>query len=91
MPVAALFEHIDQGSATDEFLERFPSVRPEQAPEALAFTKGLSNSRRRLREEGGFGIGVAAGRRAARRRWRRRALRRWLGLPYVLNQKPRRR
>jgi len=30
LPVAALFEHLDQGSTIDEFLEWFPSVSREQ-------------------------------------------------------------
>jgi uncharacterized protein (DUF433 family) len=29
LPVAALFEHIDQGSTVDEFLECFPIVSRE--------------------------------------------------------------
>ena len=39
MPVAALFEHLDQGSTIDEFLEWFPSVSEEQVHEVLAFAK----------------------------------------------------
>jgi uncharacterized protein (DUF433 family) len=39
VPVTSLFEHLDQGSTTDEFLEWFPSVRPEQVHEVLAFAK----------------------------------------------------
>ena len=39
LPVAALFEHLDQGSTIDEFLEWFPSVSREQAHEVLAFAK----------------------------------------------------
>ena len=40
LPVAALFEHIDQGSTIDEFLEWFPSVSEEQVHTVLAFAKG---------------------------------------------------
>jgi uncharacterized protein (DUF433 family) len=40
LPVAALFEHIDQGSTIDEFLEWFPSVSEEQVHAVLAFAKG---------------------------------------------------
>jgi uncharacterized protein (DUF433 family) len=39
MPVAALFEHLDQGSTIDEFLEWFPSVNRAQAHDVLAFAK----------------------------------------------------
>jgi uncharacterized protein (DUF433 family) len=39
LPVAALFEHIDQGSTIDEFLEWFPSVSGEQVHHVLAFAK----------------------------------------------------
>jgi len=39
LPVAALFEHIDQGSTIDEFLEWFPSVSREQVHQVLAFAK----------------------------------------------------
>jgi uncharacterized protein (DUF433 family) len=39
LPVAALFEHLDQGSTIDEFLEWFPSVSPEQVHDVLAFAK----------------------------------------------------
>jgi uncharacterized protein (DUF433 family) len=39
VPVAALFEHLDQGSTIDEFLEWFPSVSPEQVHEVLCFAK----------------------------------------------------
>ena len=39
LPVAALFEHLDQGSTVDEFLEWFPSVSREQVHEVLAFAK----------------------------------------------------
>uniref|UniRef100_Q02D39 DUF433 domain-containing protein n=1 Tax=Solibacter usitatus (strain Ellin6076) TaxID=234267 RepID=Q02D39_SOLUE len=39
LPVAALFEHLDQGSTIDEFLEWFPAVCREQVHEVLAFAK----------------------------------------------------
>ena len=39
LPVAALFEHLDQGSTIDEFLEWFPSVRREQVHLVLAFAQ----------------------------------------------------
>lgn len=39
LPVAALFEHLDQGSTIDEFLEWFPAVSREQVHEVLAFAK----------------------------------------------------
>lgn len=39
LPVAALFEHLDQSSTIDEFLEWFPSVGREQVHEVLAFAK----------------------------------------------------
>ena len=39
LPVAALFEHLDQGSTIDEFLEWFPSVNRAQAHDVLAFAK----------------------------------------------------
>jgi uncharacterized protein (DUF433 family) len=39
VPVSALFEHLDQGSTIDEFLEWFPSVIPEQVHEVLTFAK----------------------------------------------------
>ena len=44
LPVAALFEHIDQGSTTDEFLEWFSSVSREQVREVLAFAKSSLDS-----------------------------------------------
>jgi len=44
MPVAALFEHLDQGSTIDEFLEWFPSVSREQVHDVLAFAKGSLES-----------------------------------------------
>ena len=37
--VASLFEHLDQGSTIDEFLEWFPSVGSAQVHEVLAFAK----------------------------------------------------
>jgi len=37
--VAALFEHLDQGSTKDEFLEWFPSVSREQVHGVLAFAQ----------------------------------------------------
>jgi uncharacterized protein (DUF433 family) len=39
LPVAALFEHLDQGSTIDEFLEWFPSTSREQVHAVLAFAK----------------------------------------------------
>lgn len=39
LPVAALFEHLDQGSTIDEFLDWFPSVDREQVPRVLTFVK----------------------------------------------------
>jgi uncharacterized protein (DUF433 family) len=39
LPVAALFEYLDQGSTIDEFLESFPSVSREQVHQVLAFAK----------------------------------------------------
>ena len=39
LPVAALFEHLDRGSTTDEFLEWFPSVGREHVHEVLVFAK----------------------------------------------------
>jgi uncharacterized protein (DUF433 family) len=39
LPVAALFEHLYQGSTIDEFLEWFPSVSREQVHNVLAFAK----------------------------------------------------
>ena len=39
VPVASLFEHLDQGSTIDEFLAWFPAVTREQAHEVLAFSK----------------------------------------------------
>jgi uncharacterized protein (DUF433 family) len=37
--IATLFEHLDQGSTIDEFLEWFPSVSREQVHCILAFAK----------------------------------------------------
>ena len=39
LPVAALFEHLDQGSTIDEFVEWFPSVTREQVHDVLVFAK----------------------------------------------------
>jgi len=39
LPVAALFEYLDQGTTIDEFLEWFPSVSREQVHQVLAFAK----------------------------------------------------
>jgi uncharacterized protein (DUF433 family) len=39
LPVAALFEHLDQGSTIDEFLEWFPSISRKQVHAVLAFAK----------------------------------------------------
>jgi uncharacterized protein (DUF433 family) len=39
LPVASLFEHLDQGSTIDEFLEWFPVVSREQVHLVLAFAK----------------------------------------------------
>jgi uncharacterized protein (DUF433 family) len=39
LAVASFFEHLDQGSTVDEFLEWFPSVSREQVHEVLAFAK----------------------------------------------------
>jgi uncharacterized protein (DUF433 family) len=44
LPVAALFEYIDQGSTIDEFLEAFPSVTREQVHVVLEFAKGSLES-----------------------------------------------
>jgi uncharacterized protein (DUF433 family) len=35
----SLFEHLDQGSTIDEFLEWFPEVSSEQVHQVLAFAK----------------------------------------------------
>ncbi len=37
--VLSFFEHLDQGSTVDEFLEWFPEVSAEQVHEVLAFAK----------------------------------------------------
>ncbi len=37
--VASLFEHLDRGSTTNEYLEWFPAVSPEQVHEVLRFAK----------------------------------------------------
>ena len=39
LQVAALFEHLDQGSTVDEFLEWFPSVDRDHVHQVLAFAK----------------------------------------------------
>ena len=39
MPVASLFENLDQGSSVHDFLEWFPGVSPELVHEVLRFTK----------------------------------------------------
>jgi uncharacterized protein (DUF433 family) len=39
LPVAALFDYLDQGSTIDEFLEAFPSVTREQVHIVLVFAK----------------------------------------------------
>jgi uncharacterized protein (DUF433 family) len=39
LPVATLFEHLDQGSSIDEFLESFPSVSREQVHRVLTFAQ----------------------------------------------------
>jgi uncharacterized protein (DUF433 family) len=44
LPVATLFEYVDQGSTIDEFLEAFPSVSREQVHVVLAFAKGSLES-----------------------------------------------
>jgi uncharacterized protein (DUF433 family) len=44
LPVAALFEHLDQGSTIDEFLEWFPSVSREQVHDVLTFAKNSLES-----------------------------------------------
>jgi uncharacterized protein (DUF433 family) len=38
--VDTLFEHLDRGSTTEEFLEWSPSVNREQVHEVLAFASG---------------------------------------------------
>jgi uncharacterized protein (DUF433 family) len=37
--VLSLFEHLDQGSTIDEFLEWFPDISAEQVHEVLSFAK----------------------------------------------------
>lgn len=44
LSVAALFDHLDQGSTVDEFLEWFPSVSREQVHDVLAFAKNSLES-----------------------------------------------
>lgn len=44
LPVASLFEHLDQGSTIDEFLEWFPSVTREQVHDVIAFAKSSLES-----------------------------------------------
>jgi uncharacterized protein (DUF433 family) len=39
MPVASLFEHLDEGSTLEEFFEWFPDVPQELVHEVLRFTK----------------------------------------------------
>lgn len=39
VPVAALLENLEVGVSLDEFLENFPTVRREQAVEALEYFK----------------------------------------------------
>jgi uncharacterized protein (DUF433 family) len=39
LAVASLFEHIDDGSTIDEFVEWFPGVTAEQVHEVLEFAK----------------------------------------------------
>jgi len=51
LPVAALFEHFDQGSTVDEFLEWFPSIRREQVHEVFALLRLSWKIPRPLRED----------------------------------------
>lgn len=44
LSVSALFDHLDQGSTVDEFLEWFPSVSREQVHDVLAFAKNSLES-----------------------------------------------
>ncbi len=37
MPVASLFEHLDDGSSRDEFFEWFPGVDPELVHQVLGY------------------------------------------------------
>ncbi|MBV9082174.1 MAG: DUF433 domain-containing protein [Acidobacteriaceae bacterium] len=39
VPVFSLFEHLDKGSTTSDFLEWFPDVTEQQVHEVLAFAK----------------------------------------------------
>lgn len=39
VPVLSFFEHLEQGSTIDEFLEWFPEVSAEQVCQVLGFTK----------------------------------------------------
>lgn len=39
MPVASLFQHLEDGCTIDEFLEWFPGMRREQVNDVLAFAK----------------------------------------------------
>ena len=39
LPVATLFEHIDNGATIDEFLDWFPEVSRAQVHEVLGFAK----------------------------------------------------
>lgn len=39
VPVAALFENLEDGANVDEFLEWFPGVRREQAEAVLAYAE----------------------------------------------------
>ena len=39
LPVATLFDHLDQGSTIDEFPEWFPSVDRDQVHQVLAFAR----------------------------------------------------
>lgn len=40
MPVASLFEHLDEGSTLEEFFDWFPGVPPDLVHEVLRFAKG---------------------------------------------------
>ena len=39
VPVQSLFDYLEAGDTLDEFLRQFPSVRREQAIEALEFAR----------------------------------------------------
>jgi uncharacterized protein (DUF433 family) len=39
MPVEALISNLEAGLTLDEFLDNFPVVTPEQAPQVLEFSK----------------------------------------------------